>query len=88
MNGTKFEIPPSVYVLDVDTGYPGKCILGFVETQSAYWLLGATFLRSYISIWDEENDRLGFVVHKFSTATITPNAPLPTAIMYSDSSNN
>jgi hypothetical protein len=51
-----FEITPSNYVLTVDIGIPGKCLIGFTKFSSDRWLLGDVFLRNFYSIWNEETD--------------------------------
>jgi hypothetical protein len=37
-----------------------------------FYILGDSFLRSYLSIYDFEGNRVGLAVHKFSNATIEP----------------
>jgi len=69
-DGKYFEITPANYVLQVDIGVPGKCLVGFTKFGSNKWLLGDVFLRNYYSIWDEETDKIGFVPHITSTANI------------------
>jgi hypothetical protein len=54
------EITPENYVLSFDVGIAGKCVMGFAASSSDYWLLGDSFLRNFYTIWDEDNDRLGF----------------------------
>jgi hypothetical protein len=52
--------------------------------------LGDSFLRNFYSIWDEENDQIGFAQHITSTATITVGAE-PTDILepsYDDLTDN
>ncbi len=51
-----YEITPSNYVLTVDIGMPGKCLLGFTKFSTNRWLVGDVFLRNYYSIWNEETD--------------------------------
>lgn len=64
------EVTPENYVLAADIGIPGKCLMGFAANSDNYWLLGDSFLRNYYSIWDEENDRIGFAPK--NTATVSP----------------
>ena len=47
--------------------------------------MGDAFLRNYISIWDEDNKRLGLVPHVQSTATIT-DGTLSTNVIIADDS--
>lgn len=65
-----FEITPANYVLQVDIGVPGKCLIGFTKFGSDKWLLGDVFIRNYYTIWNEETDKIGFVPHITSTANI------------------
>lgn len=81
-----FEITPANYVLQVDIGIPGRCLIGFTKFGSEKWLLGAVFLRNYYSIWNEETDKIGFVPHITSTANIRTSdaAPSESLIAASD----
>jgi hypothetical protein len=45
-------------------------LVGISQNNYDYWLMGDTFLRNYVSIWDDTNKRLGFVPHSATTATI------------------
>lgn len=48
--------------------------------------MGSSFLRNFYTIWDEEQDRLGFVTHVTSTATIlTTTGVEPTQTLSSSS---
>jgi len=71
-NETWTEIPPEAYVMEYDLGseWEGWCVLGFTVNTEDYFLLGDTFLRSYYSIHDDDNSRLGLVPHSTSNATI------------------
>ncbi len=52
--------------------------MGFAANSENYWLLGDSFLRNYYTIWDEENDRLGFAPKVNSTtSTIRTGEPAP-----------
>ncbi|OMJ19491.1 Pregnancy-associated glycoprotein [Smittium culicis] len=56
---TSFSIEPKYYVR-VDPN-SGTCFSTFVNKgDDNFWVLGTSFLRKYISIFDPENDRIGF----------------------------
>ena len=54
IDGYYLEITPENYVLTVDIGMPGYCLLGFTKNSGNYWLMGDSFLRNFYTIWDEE----------------------------------
>jgi hypothetical protein len=61
LGGTQFSIPASSYILDVE----GQCILGvmsleFPSTFPDTMILGDVFIRSFYTIFDIGNNRLGF----------------------------
>ncbi|KAF9360301.1 hypothetical protein BGX26_009880 [Mortierella sp. AD094] len=58
--GETFEVPPSLYTLQEIA--PGRCMSGFAgeEVDGTAWILGDVFLRSVYSIFDFDNDRVGF----------------------------
>ncbi|KAF9195516.1 hypothetical protein BGZ51_000092 [Haplosporangium sp. Z 767] len=58
--GKIFEVPPSLYTLQEIA--PGRCMSGFAgeEIDGTTWILGDVFLRSVYSIFDFDNDRIGF----------------------------
>ncbi|XP_014809112.1 PREDICTED: gastricsin-like isoform X1 [Calidris pugnax] len=64
ISGAQLQLPPSVYVLNVD----GVCTVGVESTYVAsasgqpLWILGNLFLRQYYSIFDVANNRVGFAL--------------------------
>ncbi|KAI8603661.1 aspartic peptidase domain-containing protein [Dissophora ornata] len=60
ISGKIFEVPPSLYTLQEIA--PGRCMSGFAgeEVDGTAWILGDVFLRSVYSIFDFDNDRVGF----------------------------
>ncbi|XP_022437159.1 gastricsin [Delphinapterus leucas] len=63
INGVQFPLPPSSYILNNDDSF---CMLGveptYVPSQNGQplWILGDVFLRSYYSVYDLGNNRVGF----------------------------
>ncbi|KAF9935464.1 hypothetical protein BGZ67_003414 [Mortierella alpina] len=60
IGGKTFELPPHLYTLQEIA--PGRCMSGFAgeEVEGTSWILGDVFLRSVYSIFDFDNDRVGF----------------------------
>ncbi|KAM8779991.1 gastricsin [Rhynchonycteris naso] len=62
INGVQFPLPPSSYILN-NNGY---CTVGveptYLPSQNGQplWILGDVFLRSYYSVYDMGNNRVGF----------------------------
>jgi cathepsin D len=60
-----FTLTPDQYVLKLEN--PTFCLIGLMAMdQQGIWIVGDTFLRAYFSIFDRDNNRVGF-------ATAAPN---------------
>ncbi|XP_042093452.1 gastricsin isoform X3 [Ovis aries] len=63
INGMQFPLPPASYILSNGDSY---CVLGvevtYIPSQNGQplWILGDVFLRSYYSVYDLGNNRVGF----------------------------
>jgi len=65
--GTAFELGPEFYVLRQPTGTGTvECLLGIegVNAGVPIWILGDPFLRKYYTVWDAEQQRVGFATAK------------------------
>jgi len=68
-NGATFALPPSTYVLKVNN----VCSLGIsASSGNALWIFGDTFIRNYYTIFDRQNQRVGF-----AQLSATPPATVP-----------
>ena len=72
-----FGVPFEDYTVDFNQRGVDYCIIGISSGDFDLYILGDSFLRSYLSIYDFEESRVGLALHKYSKATIEPlNKPL------------
>jgi len=68
INGKDFDMGPDFYVLKVkEGGVFGKtvCQLGIAALGGVpMWILGDPFLRKYYTVWDADQQRVGFALAK------------------------
>lgn len=66
INGTDFDVGPEFYVLRFEEGGKNLCRVA-IDTMPSFlplMILGTPFLRKFYSVWDVEQQRIGFAVAK------------------------
>jgi len=71
IEGRWVEIPKEDYIIQVSY-YPPVCVLGFQTNSDDTWILGTLFMKSYYTIFDMEQRRIGLTPHHFSHAIMNP----------------
>jgi len=66
LGGKDFELGPDFYVIKVSDGGKEQCMLGIqaMDAGVPIYILGDPFLRKYYTVWDAEQNRVGFATAK------------------------
>jgi len=71
---TNLDLRPIDYVLKFDNNGEDECVIGVSPDRDVIWTLGQVFLRSYYTIFDRDNDRIGFArVPRDNFQSISPS---------------
>jgi cathepsin D len=57
VSGKWISVKPSTYVIDIGAR---RCWIGFIGQSGGEWLFGDVLFRGYYTVWDTQNDRIGF----------------------------
>ena len=63
-------MPPEDYMIEYEEGGLQFCILGIMGSNFGLYILGDSFLRTYLSVYDFENYRVGLGLHIYSNGVV------------------
>ncbi len=71
-SGAEIEYPLSAREYSIDFRDTNECNLGFgpLDLGKKKWVIGDTFLRRYLSVFDKANNRVGFVRSKHADESV------------------
>ena len=69
-------VPPTSYLINkqTNTGADG-CLIGIQRSNTSDFTLGEVFLQNYYTIYDYENNKVGFNGRYIDGLPINPNKP-------------
>jgi len=72
LGGKDFDLGPEFYVIKVSEGGKDQCQLGIqgINAGVPIYILGDPFLRKYYTVWDAEQNRVGFATAKKPANTV------------------
>ncbi|GMT07871.1 hypothetical protein PENTCL1PPCAC_30045 [Pristionchus entomophagus] len=82
INGMQYALKGEDYVLNITTMGKSICLSGFMgmdlpERVGELWILGDVFIGRYYTVFDVEQDRVGFAQAKSEEGYILPPTPRP-----------
>merc|ERR1719181_1374124 len=69
IGGKNWDLGPDFYVIKVSDGGKDQCELGIqgINAGVPIYILGDPFLRKYYTVWDHDQNRVGFALAKQSS---------------------
>jgi hypothetical protein len=80
LSGKDFDLGPEFYVLQYSISGKKHCKLGIEgDRDMPNWILGTPFLRKYYTVWDADQQRVGFAKAKASEFDTPSTSPIESA---------